>query len=123
MRTIRRFTDLEVWRKAHTLFLDIVKHVDEFPNRKAADIIANQILRSCGSVGANISEGFNRCRKQFLNCFDIAKGSCYETENWLYKARDAKFIDRVRANESIRLTIEVNKMLHGLMRKIAERKS
>ena len=123
MRKIKRFTDLEVWRKAHILFLEIIDLVDKFPNRKAADVIANQILRSCGSIGANSAEGFNRSKKQFLNCLDIAKGSCYETENWLYKARYAKFIPRDVANNTIRSTIEINKMLHSLMRKISERKA
>ena len=119
MRPVVHFTDLEVWRKAHTLFLNLINHVDQFPNRKAANTIAYQMIRSCGSIGANIAEGFNRSKKHFLSYLDIAKGSCYETENWLYKARDAGYIQQNLANESIRSVIEINKMLHGLMRKIS----
>lgn len=40
-----KFTDLIVWQKSHQLFLDIVKDVEGFPRKRAADIIANQILR------------------------------------------------------------------------------
>lgn len=94
MQQIRHFTDLEVWRKSHTLFLVVMKCVEGFPRQKSADVIAHQILRSCGSIGANIAEGFNRTKKQFLNYLEIAKGSCYETENWMYKACDGGFLQK-----------------------------
>ena len=58
----------------------------------------DQIVRSCGSVGANIAEGFNRSKKKYLNSLDIALGEADETENWLYKIRDAGFVDRNTAN-------------------------
>jgi four helix bundle protein len=73
-----------------------------------------------GSIGANISEGFDRSKKQFLNYLDIAKGSCYETENWFYKVRDAEYLPRDAANSLVREVISINKMIHSLMRKLRE---
>ena len=115
---INHFTDLEIWRNSHELFLRVLDAVEEFPNTKGARIITDQALRSVGSIGANISEGFNRSKKQFLNYLDIAKGSCYETENWLYKVRDAKYLPRDTANDLVREVISINKMIHSLMRKL-----
>jgi len=118
MNEIRHFTDLDIWRRSHGLFLEILEVIERFPNTKAARIVTDQVLRSVGSIGANISEGFDRSKRQFLNFLDIAKGSCYETENWLYKIRDAKYLPSERANDLVREVISINKMIHSLMKKL-----
>jgi hypothetical protein len=59
-RNKMKYSDLVVWQKAHQLFLDIAEDVERFPNRKAAQVIADQILRSSGSISANIAEGNGR---------------------------------------------------------------
>lgn len=103
------------------LFLDVIRLVDKFPNGKGADTIARQMIRSCGSIGANIAEGFNRSRKYFLSYLDIAKGSCYETENWLYKARDTRLMSGEEASSCLGQVVEINKMIHSLINKISMR--
>lgn len=103
------------------MFLDLLKDLDKLPRRRAADILLGQVVGSLGSVGANISEGFNRSKAKFLNSLDIALGEADETENWLYKLRDADFVPRDKANAHIRECIEIEKMLNGLMREIRKR--
>ena len=120
---IKHYTDLIVWQKSHKLFLDIVKDVDTFPNKRAANIIADQIIRSSGSISANIAEGFNRSKAKFLNSLDIALGEANETENWLYKIRDLKYIDIIIAENQIEETKIICKMLNSLIAKIKLRKS
>ena len=71
-RAVKHFTDLEVWRSSHQLFLDLVEDLDPLPQKRSVAILTDQILRSVGSVGANISEGFNRSKKKYLNSLDIA---------------------------------------------------
>jgi four helix bundle protein len=90
--TVHRFTDLEVWRKSHELFLNLLFDLDALPNTRPAAVIADQRIRSLGSIGANIAEGFNRSKAKYLNCLDIALGEANETENWLYKLRDSKLL-------------------------------
>ena len=47
----------------------------------------NQIVRSLGSVGANIAEGTGRGSHQDNRRFvRIARGSLYETQHWLRRA-------------------------------------
>ena len=120
-KSVKHFTDLEVWRRSHPLFLDLVEDLDPLPQKRSVTILTDQILRSIGSVGANISEGFNRSKKKYLNSLDIALGEANEAENWLYKLRDAKFVERETGNARIRECIEIAKMLNGLIRSI-ERK-
>jgi four helix bundle protein len=116
---VQRFTDLEVWRKSHELFLRLLMDLDTLPNTRAAHILTDQSVRALGSVGANISEGFNRSKAKYLNCLDIALGEANETENWLYKLRDSKLLLRDAANAHVIDTIEIQKMLTALHRSIS----
>lgn len=40
----------------------------------------------------------NRSKKKYLNALDIAVGEATELENWLYKLRDAGFLQKDLAN-------------------------
>ena len=56
-------------------------------NRKAWSL-ADQLIRSCGSITANIEEGYGReGTKEFLRFLRIARGSALETQCWYYRAR------------------------------------
>jgi four helix bundle protein len=71
---VRRFTDLEVWRKSHDLFLHLLLDLDPLPNTRIAAALTDQTIRALGSVGANLAEGFNRSKAKYLNCIDISLG-------------------------------------------------
>ena len=120
---IKHFTDLEVWQKAHQLFLDLCNDVNMFPSKRSAMVIADQILRSSGSISANIAEGFNRSKAKFLNSLDIALGETNETENWLYKLRDLGLVPLAPASQGLDRCREIGRMLNGLIRKIEARPS
>jgi four helix bundle protein len=113
-RKVQRFTDLEVWRKSHDLFLRLMFDLDDLPNTRAATVLTDQSIRSLGSVGGNIAEGFNRSKPKYLNCLDIALGEANETENWLYKLRDSKLLAREKANAHVLEIIQIEKMLSSL---------
>ena len=118
-RRVQRFTDLEVWRRSHDLFLQILVDLESLPQTRPAWILTDQSIRSIGSIGANIAEGFNRSKPKYLNSLDIALGEANETENWLYKLRDSKFMTRERANVHVAESIEIQKMLSGLYKSIS----
>ncbi|NER50109.1 MAG: four helix bundle protein [Symploca sp. SIO1B1] len=77
------FEDLEVYQLAEKLANEIwhiVKEWDYF----AKDTIGKQIVRAADSVCANIAEGRGRYNFQDNRRFiKIARGSLYETINWL----------------------------------------
>lgn len=114
-----KFTDLVVWQKSHKLFLDIVEDVEGFPRKRAADIIATQILRSSGSISANIAEGNGRHKgKEYEHYLIVARGSLTETENWLIKCKDLGYINKTIYEERIKIIDEILKMLNSLIGKI-----
>lgn len=52
-------------------------------NHKEA-VLANQLLRSATSIGANLHEAqYAQSTKDFISKFEIAQKECYETEYWL----------------------------------------
>ena len=113
---VQTFKDLIVWQKSHQLFLDLAHDVDSFPNKRAAWIISDQILRSSGSISANISEGFGRkTRTDYERFLIIARGSTTETQNWLIKCKDLGYLteENFQARDSI--CIEIIKMLNALI--------
>jgi four helix bundle protein len=120
---ITRFTDLEVWRRSHELFLNLLTDLETLPRSRPAAILTDQSMRALGSIGANIAEGFNRSKAKYLNSLDIALGEANETENWLYKLRDSKLISRETANSHVAETILIEKMLAALHRSISRRTS
>ncbi len=123
MGKVNHFTDLEVWRRSHQLFLAVLKGLDELPRSRAAAALTDQIVRSLGSIGANIAEGFNRSKPKYLNALDIALGEANESENWLYKLRDAGYVSPPTAKLHIAECIEIEKMLGALIRSIRSKPS
>ena len=100
---MRGFTDLEAWKKAHTLRKDISELVKGFPIEEKYRL-SDQIVRSSCSIGNNIAEGHGRVhyvdsKKFFIN----ARGSASETIDHLIISLDEGYVDndtfeRVQAN-------------------------
>ncbi len=116
---VQTFKDLIVWQKSHRLFIHLAHDVDLFPNKRAAWIISDQILRSSGSRGsisANISEGFGRkTRADYERFLIIARGSTTETQSWLIKCKDLGYIPEEQFHARDSVCIEIIKMLNALI--------
>ncbi len=120
MGQVRHFTDLVVWRRAHGLFLALLEDIKIFPKHEASRIIIDQMVRSVGSISANIAEGFNAgSTKQYLNYLDMAKRSTSESENWYYKVRDTGILEKGISDQRIAECIELSRMIQGLMNSLS----
>jgi four helix bundle protein len=74
-------------------------------------------------VRANIAEDFNsRTTRQYVSYLDIARNSSSEAENWYYKIRDAKWLNKTVANQRIKTCIEIHKMLQRMITNLEKRK-
>lgn len=72
---IKSFQDLNIWKEAHQLTLEIYKITNKFPKAETFGLIS-QIQRAAVSVAANIVEGMGRnTTKELLSFAYNARGS------------------------------------------------
>ncbi|MGQ1784437.1 MULTISPECIES: four helix bundle protein [unclassified Saccharicrinis] len=110
---IERFEDIKAWQKAKGLTVQIYKELSESRDYSFKD----QIQRASVSIMNNIAEGFERQgNKEFRYFLYVAKGSCAEVRSMLYLVSELQMIEESKCNELRDLTIEISKMLSGLIK-------
>jgi four helix bundle protein len=120
---IKHFTDLRVWQKAHELFVSINRVTEKVSLGVASTIVVEQLLKSTGSISANIAEGFNsHRRKKYVQYLDVAQCSAAETENWLYKVVDCVLLEKTEVQPWLETSVIIQKMLSSMITKLEKRK-
>lgn len=120
MGDINNFYDLDAWRKAHQLALDIYKITANFPKDELFGI-TSQIRRAATSISANISEGFNRYHfKDKTKFYHQARGSAGEVQNFLILAKDLNFINNQELKNFMERSGETKRLINGLINSIAK---
>ncbi|MCX6809352.1 MAG: four helix bundle protein [Candidatus Berkelbacteria bacterium] len=115
-KKIKSFTDLIVWQKAHQLVLDVYKVTREFPKEEMF-VLTSQIRRAVVSISSNIAEGFSRrSYPDKIHFYTMSSGSITELQNQLLIARDLDYLNTGQHSKLNDLTIEVHKLLNGLIR-------
>jgi len=114
------YRDLIVWKKSMSLVTNIYQLTAKFPEDEKFGLIS-QIKRSSISIPSNIAEGYGRnYRKDYSRFLQIARGSLYESQTQLEIAINLNFITAKDLKEINDLSIEVEKMLNSLIKKISE---
>ena len=81
---VYNYRNLDLWRRAQELAVDIIRLCETLPSSPASLVLARQVVRSATSIGANIAEGHGRFSlAAYRNHLSIAKGSAAETDSWL----------------------------------------
>lgn len=120
---IDSFTDLLVWQKAHAMFNMACDDVEKFPGKRVAWVITDQLLRSVGSISANIAEGYGSgYQQEFIRALKIARRENSESLNWFYKCQSRKLISGERFKEYVGLSEEIRLMLNSLISKLINSK-
>ncbi len=110
----KRFEDLEVWKRAYNLSVEVYKLFSGCKDYGFKD----QITRASLSVPSNIAEGFERnSNKEFIHYLYIAKGSCGELRTQLYVATDIGYVENGKCAALIKNAEEISYMLNGLIQK------
>jgi four helix bundle protein len=116
MVKIKKFEDIESWKKARRLTNEIYQitatggFVRDFG-------LKDQIRRASVSVLSNIAEGFERGGdKEFSQFLAIAKGSCGEVRAQLYVALDQRYLSPEVFEELSTKATEVGQLLSGFIR-------
>lgn len=115
---MKNFRDLAVWKKAHELALAVYRATKSFPKDEIYGL-TSQMRRSSASIAANIAEGCGkRTDADFARFLQNAFGSASELEHHLLLARDLGLLKTAEYEELCSNTVEVKKMLSGLLRKL-----
>lgn len=123
LRRIRDFTDLETWRLARLLRIEVYRISRSFPRDETFGL-ASQIRRAAVSVTANIAEGFGRYSYQEnIQFCRQSRGSVYELRDHFTTALDAGYISKEQYSNLDRQAISAVKLINGYIRSTRERKS
>jgi four helix bundle protein len=117
------FKKLHVWRKAHALALN-TDHVAATIRRRRHSSLRSQMSRAAMSIGANIVEGRGKTSEaEFARYLRGSINSATELEYHLMCALDLNAISKTHFERLTAQTIEVRKMLYGLLDRINARKA
>lgn len=115
---IGRFEDLEVWRKAARLAVDVYRVFSECKDLGFKD----QVTRSALSIASNIAEGYERgSNNEFIRFLNIARGSCGELRTQIYIGIEIGYVGKTTGMELIEKTRHISAMLTNLIKTRRER--
>ncbi|HEY3202200.1 MAG TPA: four helix bundle protein [Thermoanaerobaculia bacterium] len=115
---MQRFSDLRVWRRSHSLVLEVYKLTRQLPAEERFGLVS-QIRRAAISVTSNIAEGSKRSHAaDYAQFLCIAQGSLAETHNLVLVCRDLSFLSPSRADPLIREIEEIGRMLTELRKAV-----
>jgi four helix bundle protein len=111
----RSHKDLDVWKKAVCLVVDLYKLTKRFPNDERFGLTA-QIRRAASSVPANIAEGWGRgSTTEYIHFLKIARGSLTELETHLIVSGELGYINQAESARFETSISDVGKMLNRLI--------
>ena len=102
--------NLDVWKRACRLSVDVYRHFDGSREFGFKD----QITRSALSIGSNIAEGLEKdSLAENLRYMEISKGSVAELITQLYIGIEAGFIEKETGMLWVKESNEILKMIKG----------
>jgi four helix bundle protein len=116
MSEIRGFEDLDVFKRAYKVSLDLHQASLLFPKIEQF-ALADQIRRASKSIPGNIAEGFGKQRRssaEFKRYLLMAIGSADEMQVWLKYCSDLNYVDQKRCEAWRDEYQQIAKMLQGL---------
>jgi len=110
------FRELNVYKKAFELQQIIFEITKRFPKEELYSL-TDQVRRASRSVGANISEAWQKRRYQahFLSKLSDADGEQAETQHWLQTAHSCGYISEKENEDLTQSYKEIGRMLGKIM--------
>ena len=109
--------ELDVFRRAYALSLDIYRASLSFPKYEQYAGIADQVRRATKSVCALLAEGTGRqlgSEKEFGRYLMMALGSIDEAKLWCQYALDLGYAEPAQVEHWQAECVGIARMLHGL---------
>jgi len=115
---MNNYKDLNVWKEAISLAVDMYKISGQFPEVEKYGL-TQQVRRASISVSSNIAEGAGRNNKGEFNHFlGIAVASACEVESQLIVSAKLGFIDLKKYDQELDRIDKVQKMIYKLQKSL-----
>ncbi len=115
MSRTRHYRDLIAWQKAMDLARQIYEGTEEFPNSETFGL-RMQLRRSAVAVASHIADGHGRLTDaEMRKGLSAARGSLNELQTQTELAGSLRFMDENTAERLLELSIEVAKLINGLL--------
>jgi four helix bundle protein len=117
------YRQLLVWKRAHTLALDVYRATQGFPTEERYGLTA-QLRRAAVSVVSNIAEGSGRLGdREHIRFLRIARGSVSEVECQLLLSRDLGYLGSSAWTVLDEQSQDLARMLTGLIQSLGRAKT
>ncbi len=120
MGKIKQFEDLDIWKEATQVAIDI--YLESKKGKLKTDFgMKDQIRKAAMSISDNISEGFEyENNKDFIRFLRYAKGSSGELRNKLYVLQKVDFISEETYIAMYNRLMSLSKQISGFMKYLRE---
>jgi four helix bundle protein len=116
---IESFEQLDVWKAAHQLVLNVYRNAQPLPADEKFGLVS-QMRRASVSVPANIAEGFKRRgRADKVHFYNMAQASLEELRYYCILCRDLGF--KLEFDSLVDQAKQVARMLQGLINAVEKR--
>ena len=120
---INHFTDIEAWKLARRLRIEVYRIVKELPSEERFDL-GSQMRKAAVSCTANIAEGYGRFHfQENIQFCRQSRGSMYETQDHLITCVDNSYISKEKYDVVYKISEDAIKVLDGYIRYLNKQKS
>jgi four helix bundle protein len=115
---LQDFRKLDVWKRAHELVLAVYRATQSLPKEEVFGITM-QLRRTATTIATRIAEACGRdSTAEFAADLRRSATACNETEYLLLLAKDLGYLKPEMHEGLSAETVEVRKMIYGLLRKL-----
>jgi len=113
---IMSFRDLKVYQAAFALQQRVFEITKSFPHEERYEL-TSQFRRASRSVGASISEAWQKRRYQaaFVSKLSDSDGEQAETQHWIGTARACSYINQIEHDEMLAECLEIGRKLGSML--------
>ena len=115
---IKRYRDLDIWKKGIELIKDVYKVTEKFPKHEVYGLVS-QMRRSAISIPSNVAEGFRRYHnKEYKQFLYVTLGSCAELETQITIAKELDYVKQEIEAVLLEKLDHICRMISNLLKKL-----
>jgi four helix bundle protein len=107
---------MDIRERTFQFGLEIIRSIEKIPHTRAGNAIANQLIRSATSIGANAQEALAASSKaDFIYKTNIALREARETQYWIRLLKESKLIVHKEIEALFQESDEITKILGAIV--------